>query len=497
MGALARFLLILDKLVKSGVINKIPQAIKFAKNEFGEVTPLIKKQIEKIFKTAKEPTVGTPKKGGTVIPLAKKIAEKKNEGIASLEDSSPLMDKLDKKVEGVQQDFVNPKRPGGSLDPATGITRALARRILERKRIQIGKKDPIEVFTDIFGESISDVNNLAEEMIEIDRRGGGMKDMDQMLEADGLFDIEIPTNPQKGLTDDELLDLVKKTDEETAANKRMMTADELEDFEMEISPDNLEAYNFDGTVEDGARILREEKQYMDDMELEYKKGNLDPVAGDKSLARQRFLEKKLEEMEMSGDTRLMSQDEIEELATFDLGTDMDKKSEYQKTIEAIDAFDNDINIRLIQKELKKEFPGITDEMIENILSDKNPQRIAEVKQTMREALEMQDKGMGTDEIINTFENTKRTKQATGGRIGLDSGGTAIQKLRQDLVDNMAKYAPGIPESKLQEIVKDINFDMSSEEVQKTVRTGLINLFGMATGGRVRAASGGLARILNL
>ena len=51
-------------------------------------------------------------------------------------------------------------------------------------------------------------------MIEIDARGGGMKDMDQMLEADGLFDIEIPTNPQKGLTDDELLELIKKTDEE-------------------------------------------------------------------------------------------------------------------------------------------------------------------------------------------------------------------------------------------------------------------------------------------
>ena len=100
------------------------------------------------------------------------------------------------------------------MDPATGITRALARRILDRKGIEIGKKDPIDVFTDTFGEAISDVNNLAEEMIEIDARGGGMKDMDQMLEADGLFDIEIPTNPQKGLTDDELLELIKKTEEE-------------------------------------------------------------------------------------------------------------------------------------------------------------------------------------------------------------------------------------------------------------------------------------------
>ena len=117
----------------------------------------------------------------------------------------------------------------------------------------------------------------------------------------------------------------------------------------------------------------------------------------------------------------------------------------------------------------------------------NDQFAEKLQQQLRQLEELEDFTPPTD----------RKPNAEGGRIGLDSGGTAIQKLRQDLVDNMAKYAPGIPESKLQEIVKDINFDMSSEEVQKTVRTGLINLFGMATGGRVRAASGGLARILNL
>ena len=116
---------------------------------------------------------------------------------------------------------------------------------------------------------------------------------------------------------------------------RDMTPDELEYFEQEIGSDNLEAYSFDGTVDDGARILKEDKQYMDDMFMEYKKGNLDPVAGDKSLARKRFLEKKLEEMEMSGDKKLMTFDEIEELATFDLGTDMDKavKKFNDKTLE--------------------------------------------------------------------------------------------------------------------------------------------------------------------
>ena len=133
-----------------------------------------------------------------------KEGAKKAEGIETLD---PKM--------GDVENLSNPKRPGGSLDPATGITRALARRILDKKGIEIGKgKDPIDVFTDTFGEAINDVNNLAEEMIEIDARGGGMKDMDQMLEIEGLFDIPIPKNPQKGLTDEEMLELMKKTEEE-------------------------------------------------------------------------------------------------------------------------------------------------------------------------------------------------------------------------------------------------------------------------------------------
>ena len=245
MGPLAQFLLSLAKLVRSGAIKKIPDAIKFAEQQFGKVTPLLKKQIEKVFDSAKKPVVGKPgKKEGTVIPMVKEIA-KKEEGIATLEDAptiegqmekiegaskridelmkereamykpkpeqSELMKRLDDAVDMLQN---NPRRPGGGLDPSTGLTRALARRVLERKGIEIGKKDPIEVFSDTFGESINDVNNLAEEMLEIDERGGGMKDMDQMLEADGLFDIEVPTNPQKGLTDEEMLQLDKQVKED-------------------------------------------------------------------------------------------------------------------------------------------------------------------------------------------------------------------------------------------------------------------------------------------
>ena len=225
MGPLAQFILALTNLVRSGAIRKVPQAIKFAEQQFGKVTPLLKKQIEKVFESAKKPTIGKPgKKEGTVLPFIKETG-KEPKGLETLDVSEldefnlskddPMGD-LEKIVKGEGDTGLpkNPRRPGGSLAPATGITRALARRILDRKGIEIGKKDPIDVFSDTFGEAINDVNNLAEEMIEIDNRGGGMKDMDQMLEIEGLFDIEIPTNPQKGLTDDELLDLMQKTEEE-------------------------------------------------------------------------------------------------------------------------------------------------------------------------------------------------------------------------------------------------------------------------------------------
>ena len=156
MGPLAQFLTALNNLVRSGAIKNIPQAIKFAELQFGKITPLLKKQIEKVFENIKKPVVGKPgKKEGTVIPMVKEGA-KKAEGIETLEDSSPLMNRLDKKVEemrlsdddpmGDLEQILNPRRPGGSLDPATGITRALARRILDKKGIEIGKKDPINPF---------------------------------------------------------------------------------------------------------------------------------------------------------------------------------------------------------------------------------------------------------------------------------------------------------------------------------------------------------------
>ena len=70
-----------------------------------------------------------------------------------------------------------------------------------------------------------------------------------------------------------------------------------------------------------------------------------------------------------------------------------------------------------EEELRKEFPGISDDLIKNILADDNPQRIAEVKAALKEALKMQEKGMGHEEIINIFKK-KPTKHASGGLAGM-------------------------------------------------------------------------------
>ena len=186
IGPVIRFLQAARNMAKQGM--KKEQILDFARREFGKVSELLKRQIDDIYSRYKTPATGG-KKPGEVVPI------KKQEGIETL-------------------NLKNPKRPGGSLDPAIGLTRTLARRILDKKGIEIGKNDPLDVFNNTFGESILDVKNLAEEMLEIDKRGGGLKDIDQMLEIEGLFDIKIPKNPNRGMTNNELFKILKKDLEE-------------------------------------------------------------------------------------------------------------------------------------------------------------------------------------------------------------------------------------------------------------------------------------------
>jgi hypothetical protein len=252
-------------------------------------------------------------------------------------------------------------------------------------------------------------------------------------------------------------DMFKKADE-NFKNKRMLTDDEYQDFLDEVGgADQLEAYDFDGTVGDAKRIIREQKRYMDDMELEYKKGNLDPGPGEKG--RKEFLQKKLDEVEASGDQRLMTSDEIEELSSLDSDSQMDVvKTLAPKMVERL--------------QLKKKYPGITDDLLDKILIDDNVQRKAEVLATIDEAFKMMEKGKSADEILDTMKNVTRTKQADGGitRIGYKVG--SVDKMRRLILKAMGAGTLGVGAAKsgIFSFGKGAGKEVAKEVVQKSTTT---------------------------
>ena len=80
--------------------------------------------------------------------------------------------------------------------------------------------------------------------------------------------------------------------------------------------------------------------------------------------------------------------------------------------------------------------------------------------------------------------------AEGGivRLGFDGGGDPLTRLKNQIVEGMKPYAPGISEDRLWIIVKDITLDMSPEEAQASAIANFKKNF--AKGGRVGYSSGG-------
>jgi hypothetical protein len=175
----------------------------------------------------------------------------------------------------------------------------------------------------------------------------------------------------------------------------------------------------------------------------------------------RFLQKKAEEAELTGDRRLFNLDELDELdeleRTFNkkntsaggfdfndpdikaqmekamqegnkrskemraMGLDPAKSKDYDEYIKIKEASgDKDFNKYFDDLEIKTKFKGvISDDLLNQILIDDNPQRKAEVIATIEQGLKMQEKGMDPQEIVDILKNTTRTKQAKGGSVGLN------------------------------------------------------------------------------
>ena len=187
---------------------------------------------------------------------------------------------------------------------------------------------------------------------------------------------------------------------------KQMTDEEIREFADEFGLDpSEEYYNWDGTLADARRLLKESEDETKYMYQQYKAGRLDPKSGEKG--REKFLEKKLEEAELSGESKLITRDEIQELEDLRIAREMAPQ----------------MTERL---ELKARYPGITDDLLDSILIDDNPQRKAEVLATLDEAFAMMKKGKGPDEVLRIIKDMNRTKQADGGSIDGDVSLTVIK-----------------------------------------------------------------------
>ena len=83
--------------------------------------------------------------------------------------------------------------------------------------------------------------------------------------------------------------------------------------------------------------------------------------------------------------------------------------------------------------LKQRYPGISEDLLTNIIEDTDPVHKASVLAKMDQAMKLiVGEGKGTDEAIDILKSEPKTKMATGGRAGYYGGGQAM--VEPDLSD---------------------------------------------------------------
>ena len=186
--------------------------------------------------------------------------------------------------------------------------------------------------------------------------------------------------------------------------KRKPTKEEYEEYAEILDDSENTVVQGNETFEQLDALVKKQKDYEDYMYMQYKRGKLDPEPGEKTQDRLNFLRKKSEEAGMIGDRRLFTFKEMKEL------------EDLERAFSPMGVAKNKIN----EAEMIKQKYGnvIDDNLLQQILIDDNPQRKAEVMATIDEALKMQQKGIGPEQIMDIIKNTTRTKQAKGGSVGL-------------------------------------------------------------------------------
>ena len=209
-----KFIQSLKSLASKGNI-KIDDAYKAAKLEFGEVSNLLKLQINKIFQQSKAPSIKKPEnKPGEVIEASFKPGMDKRgrvveespsqaSGIMKTDEASPLMKNIEnvkQNIKGMSENspktFGMPEEQRNALGYPNrmieGIVRTAAREILSKKGIDVSKADPIDTFADIFGvNALERLEDVSDELLTAQ----DYTQLNSILQKNELYDV----TPKSGL----------------------------------------------------------------------------------------------------------------------------------------------------------------------------------------------------------------------------------------------------------------------------------------------------------
>jgi len=198
-------------------------------------------------------------------------------------------------------------------------------------------------------------------------------------------------------------------------NERNRALDDLdiEDYEGELG-DPETWYTFGMTVREADELVKARKAYEAQMFVDYKAGRLDPKPGESG--RKRFLEKKAEDAEMSGDSRLFTPDEADELASMQKYGGPKTDDYYMKNLKTSDSINVDeLPIELLDAEaIMVKYPGITERLARLIGNDTNLQRKAEALSAIDQAMALRGAGKSADETIEILKREPKTKMKKGG-----------------------------------------------------------------------------------
>ena len=451
MGAVRTFLKAVERLARNGDIT-IDDAYRFAKQQFGEVSDLMKLQINKLFKQKQAPGIKKQKEGevievsfkpgrdkkGNIVEESPSQKARKEEGITFSVPEKGIFNQKTSIDEVTEMLTKNPFRPGGGLDAVEGMTRTAARVVLNRRGIKIpDRADPIDVFEENFGgDALMDLKNVGEELLEKETTGNITESMGKFLDDQGMFDLKIDKDAPKAMSDEELIK--KLTDDDPDRNKNAMgginrtnfatggiklvgfLARKGKDLKEEIKnainrfmqPSGDNKLDADVILDDMFEELNVDRDMFDQKDVMDAYGEIYDSLTAKTATTEFLRPSKKIDLPEGVDRK----DTILPSKEFDVG-EGDVVSKQLKIMRLAEDIEPGLFEKLTDQQLDiivKYGDRIDQDLLKNIVLDPDPSNQAAAVATLDEVETMMGKGMSTDEIMSVLQSTPRRKQAEGG-----------------------------------------------------------------------------------